>query len=227
MVARTALSAREIPFLVQGFGPYGLLLEADKRTSSTLNHAEEETRQLSPPLCPVADLDMMPCLVPSAGFKPHMPQGANRTLRRQSLPDRYLEGWAEADPEKILMATARDFRFCDPLVGVFLWWNLHEYFALLQNGLAVAGASTPPNIAAFRLHQMDQPTRPGQLQFWRESPQSGLTGLSEIVLADRGIISENVSYDVNLASDMLRRAMHSGLHDSGDTGAMARKLVTA
>jgi hypothetical protein len=221
MVARTALSARVIPFLGQGFRPSGLLLKADKRTgSSTLNHAEEETRQLSPPLCPVADHDMMPCLVRPAGLRPHMPQGANRTLRRQSLLDRYLEGWAEADPEKILMATARDFRFCDPLVGVFLRWNLHEYFALLQDGLAVAGASTPPNIAAFRLHQMDQPTRPGRLQFWRESPQSGLTGLSEIVLTDRGIISENVSYDVNLASDMLRRAMHSGVHDGSDSGAM-------
>jgi hypothetical protein len=46
------------------------------------------------------------------------------------------------------------------------------------------------------------------LQFWREQPQTGLTGVSEIVLADRGITSENVSYDVNLASDILRRAMH-------------------
>jgi hypothetical protein len=198
MVARTALSARMIPFPEQGFRPYGLLLDAAKRAdSSTLRRSEEEATHPTPPLCPVAEHDAMPCLARPTG-----------SLRRKSLLDRYLEGWAEADPEKILAVTARDFRFCDPLVGAFSCWNLHEYFALMQDRLAVAGACTGPSIAAFRLHQMDQSTRPGLLQFWREQPQTGLTGVSEIVLADRGITSENVSYDANLASDMLRQAMH-------------------
>ena len=96
MVARTALSARMIPFPEQGFRPYGLLLDAAKRAdSSTLRRSEEEATQPTPPLCRVAEHDAMPCLA----FRPHLPP---TTLRRKSLLDRYLEGWAEADPEKTL-----------------------------------------------------------------------------------------------------------------------------
>jgi hypothetical protein len=42
------------------------------------------------------------------------------------------------------------------------------------------------------------------LQFWREAPRLGLTGVGEIEIGRLGVISEHVTYDLNLASDMLR-----------------------
>jgi len=89
MVARTALSARMTTFLEQGFRPYGLLLDAAKRAdSSTLRRSEEGATQPTPPLCPVAEHDAMPCLGRPTGFRPHLPPSTNWTLRRKSLLDR-------------------------------------------------------------------------------------------------------------------------------------------
>ena len=42
-------------------------------------------------------------------------QNANRT----SPINRYIEGWAQTDLEKILEATAPSYRFTDPFVGSF------------------------------------------------------------------------------------------------------------
>ena len=44
----------------------------------------------------------------------------------------YVEGWAEADVDKIFDATAPNYRFTDPLVGSFSGRSLHEYFDTLQ-----------------------------------------------------------------------------------------------
>jgi hypothetical protein len=43
------------------------------------------------------------------------------------------------------------------------------------------------------------------LQFWREAPSLGLTGTSLIAVGSSGVISERVAYDLNMASDQLRR----------------------
>jgi hypothetical protein len=40
--------------------------------------------------------------------------------------------------------------------------------------------------------------------YWREAPHLGLTGHSEIVVTHRGIVSEAVAYDLNIACEMLR-----------------------
>jgi hypothetical protein len=47
---------------------------------------------------------------------------------------------------------------------------------------------------------------PQELQFWREAPRIGLTGVAEIEIGERGVVAERVAYDLNLASDMLCRA---------------------
>src|SRR5262249_24509268 len=51
-----------------------------------------------------------------------------------------------------------------------------------------------------------------ELQFWREAPRIGLTGVAEIEIGEQGITAERVAYDLNLASDILRRAL--ALHSS-------------
>jgi hypothetical protein len=128
-----------------------------------------------------------------------------RTIRN-SLLDRYIEGWAEANSAKVAAATAPGYCFCDPLVGNFLPRTLHEYFDLLGDRLFRAGVPGRPDIAFVLCGPMDRPSHSGKLQFWREAPRMGLTGISEIEVGHRGVIAERVAYDLNLASDALRRA---------------------
>jgi hypothetical protein len=45
---------------------------------------------------------------------------------------------------------------------------------------------------------------PGKLQFWREAPRIGLTGVAWIEIGELGVSAERVAYDLNVASDLLR-----------------------
>jgi hypothetical protein len=132
-------------------------------------------------------------------------QAYDQKKSRTACLDRYLEGWAEADLGKILDATAAGYRFRDPFVGTFSRQSLHNYFDLLQDRLSRAGAVTRRDLAFSLRGPLDRPSQPGGLQFWREAPQIGLTGIADIEVAYQGVIAENVAYDANLASDMLRR----------------------
>jgi hypothetical protein len=124
-----------------------------------------------------------------------------------SLLDRYRIGWSEADPDKILDATAPGYRFRDPFVGTFSRQSLHAYFDLLQDRLSRAGTIRRPDIGFVLSGPMDHPSYPSEIQFWREAPKIGLTGDSRIKIGERGVIAESVTYDLNLASDMLCRAL--------------------
>ena len=64
----------------------------------------------------------------------------NQNARRIAALDHYVEGWAEADVDKILDATAPSYRFTDPLVGSFSGRLLHEYFDTLQCRFSRAAA---------------------------------------------------------------------------------------
>ena len=117
------------------------------------------------------------------------------------LLDTYFEGWAEADADLILSATAPNYCFHDPLVGRFARLSLPRYFTLLHEKFARAGAMKRRDVAFI----LRGPMIHGQ-QFWREAPALGLTGTSEIILGPHGIVSERVAYDLNLACGQLRRA---------------------
>jgi len=54
---------------------------------------------------------------------------------------------------------------------------------------------------------MDHPSDPERLRFWREAPRIGLIGITEVEVGERGVIAERVAYDLNLASDILCRAV--------------------
>jgi hypothetical protein len=45
----------------------------------------------------------------------------------------------------------------------------------------------------------------GEFAFFREAPQLGLTGIARILVGPRGVMAETVSYDLNMATEMLRR----------------------
>ena len=128
-------------------------------------------------------------------------QNANPT----SLLNRYIEGWAHTDLEKILDATAPSYRFTDPLVGSFDGRSLHRYFDLLQDRLSCTGAITRHELAFFLRGPVKLRSHK-ELQYWREAPQIGLTGVTEIEIGERGVAAERVAYDLNLASDVLCRA---------------------
>ena len=128
----------------------------------------------------------------------------DREAIRHSLLDCYVEGWAETDFIKILAATAPDYRLHDPYVGSFSRWSLHEYFDRVCAGLSRMGAISRPDMAFVLRGPMD--SRAEGLEFWREAPRIGLTGTTRIEVGEHGVISERVAYDLNLASDLLRRA---------------------
>ena len=120
------------------------------------------------------------------------------------LLDCYREGWAEANLAKILAATAPRYRFHDPLVGSFSRWSLHEYFDRIQDRLCRSGTIHLEDMAFFLRGPMG--VRPNGLQFWREAPRIGLTGVAQVEIEELGISAESVGYDLNLASDLLSSA---------------------
>jgi len=116
----------------------------------------------------------------------------------------YVDGWAEADADLILSATAPNYCFHDPLVGRFAHASLPRYFTLLQERFARAEAMKRRDVA-FNLRGPIVGVR--GLQLCREAPGLGLTGVTEIVIGPHGIVSERVAYDLNLACGQLRRAL--------------------
>jgi hypothetical protein len=154
----------------------------------------------------VSELYRDPCRVDDAG--PKVVQFLDRVRDQNANPtsplDRYIEGWAQTDLEKILEATAPSYRFTDPLVGSFDARSLHRYFDLVKDRLSRTGVISRRELAFFLQGPMKQRSHK-ELQFWREAPRIGLTGVAEIEIGERGVVAERVAYDLNLASDILCR----------------------
>ena len=138
----------------------------------------------------------------SQAGRPVDPARARKASRTWALAA-YLEGWAEANASKILGATAPGYRFHDPFVGSFSRRSLRDYFVIMRDRLSRAGEIGGPDIAFLLRGPVDRPTGRRGLQFWREAPRIGLTGVSRIEVGDRGVIAESVAYDLNLASGLL------------------------
>jgi len=136
----------------------------------------------------------------------------NQNEPRISAVDRYVEGWAEANVDKILDATAPSYRFTDPLVGSFSGRFLHEYFYVLQDRFSFGGAITKRELAFFLRAPSETRWSGKDLRFWREAPLIGLSGVAEVEIGERGVIAEHVAYDGNLASDTLRRSCNPHPH---------------
>jgi hypothetical protein len=156
--------------------------------------------QLSPHKRPLKAVDAWPNITSKPG---------DRVIGQRAVPSAllacYLEGWAETNLTKMIAATAPGYRLYDPLVGSFPSRSLQGYFYALQDRLSSGGIVTQQDVAFFLSGPMDQRSCPGQLQFWREAPRVGLVGVSEIEFGEHGVIAESVAYDLNMASNMLRR----------------------
>ena len=117
---------------------------------------------------------------------------------------RYIEGWAEADPTKIADTTADDYDLHDPLVGHFSRRTLPQYFALLRSRFATAGVAGTRDFAFMLRGPMTSASHAARLQYWREAPLLGLTGLAEITVRHGRVVAEEVAYDLNMACETLR-----------------------
>ena len=119
------------------------------------------------------------CRVDDAG--PKVVQFVDRVRDQNANPtsplDRYIEGWAQTDLEKILDATA-PIRSSEVSAG-----SLHKYFDLLQDRLSRTGAIGRRELAFFLPGPMKLRSHK-ELQFWREAPRIGLTGVAEIEIGD-------------------------------------------
>jgi hypothetical protein len=142
-----------------------------------------------------------------ADFEPCAVRFVNRTrdpsAHEISVLDRYVEGWAKADVDKICDASAPGYRFTDPLVGTYGRRSLRKYFDELQCRFSRTGTIGKGELVFFLRGPMAR-SHVRRFQFWREAPLIGLTGVAEVQIGERGIVAEHVSYDGNLASDMLR-----------------------
>ena len=115
---------------------------------------------------------------------------------------RYITGWAQADPAMIAGAAIDEYRLHDPLVGVFTGQRLSGYFEFLHAQFDCDGVRAQP---AFYLRGPLDGCAQGEFAFFREAPQLGLTGIARILVGTRGVIAESVAYDLNMATEMLRR----------------------
>jgi hypothetical protein len=99
--------------------------------------------------------------------------------QKASLPsrfDRYIEGWAETDVNKILAATAPSYRFIDPLVGSFSVRSLYKYFDLLQDRLSYGRAISRFEVAFFLHGPMAGGRMPADFSFGARRHGSGSPG---------------------------------------------------
>lgn len=124
-----------------------------------------------------------------------------------ALLDCYLEGWAEANPLKIMLVTDPGYQFKDPLVGLFCRTSLPRYFHLLRTKFADAGVTRQRDVGFVLRGISNSPSSEGASQFYREAPELGLTGVATITIGRRGLIAERVAYDSNLALHVLSRAL--------------------
>jgi hypothetical protein len=135
-----------------------------------------------------------------------IPDGAhNEASTWSDQLDRYLAGWAEVNPAKIFGATAHEYRFDDPLVGLFSRWSFPAYFKCLKARFARTGVVAAQDLAFSVRGPMGESPRLGRLTFFREAPLLGLTGVTLITVGERGVIAEAVAYDLNPALDVLRK----------------------
>jgi hypothetical protein len=153
----------------------------------------------------VSEMYRDPCGVDDAGPKVVQFLDGDQSANPTSPLNRYIEGWAQTDLEKILDATAPSYRFTDPFVGTFVGRTLHKYFDLLQDRLSCTGPIRWGDLAFFLRGPMNCGLK--EFQFWREAPRIGLTGVAEIEIGERGVAAERVAYDLNLASGILCRGL--------------------
>ena len=105
----------------------------------------------------------------------------------------------------IIEATAEGYDFYDPFVGRFARHTLTQYFALLRARFSVGRVIRWPELAFNLRGPMQSTTSEARHQYWREAPMLGLTGASSIAMTHAGVVSETVTYDLNIACDWLRR----------------------
>lgn len=98
-------------------------------------------------------------------------------------------------------AAIDEYRFHDPLVGMFTGQRLSRYFEFLRAQFDCDGVRTQ---AAFYLRGPMDGCAQGEFTFFREAPQLGLIGIARILVGPRGVMAETVAYDLNMATEMLR-----------------------
>jgi hypothetical protein len=138
------------------------------------------------------------------GSKLDVTRGPRLDKREDGIIALYLRGWSEADPTRIIEATAEGYEFYDPFVGRFSRQTLTQYFALLRVRFSVGRVMRWSELAFNLRGPMQSRATEASYQYWREAPMLGLTGASSIAMTHAGVVAETVAYDLNIACDWLR-----------------------
>jgi hypothetical protein len=127
---------------------------------------------------------------------------ANCSATTRDVLRRYVEGWRSGWHGQAPDILAGDYVFRDPFVGTFNRHALPDYLEMLA---AVSGRVGRTDEDLVRLFgPMAWKSSATMLSCWREIPELGLSGVSEIVIAGDRVVRECVSYDLNVAAEALR-----------------------
>jgi hypothetical protein len=139
----------------------------------------------------------------SASAALHSPQQIdNEPLEPLLL--RYIEGWAEVNILKLSSSVSEDYLLVDPLVGIFGRNAISQYVAILRD--RVGFCSVPALKEKVHLGRIRSGLgTPSSRRFWRSLPECGLAGTSDIALRGGRVARETLSYDLNIATEQLRR----------------------
>jgi hypothetical protein len=118
----------------------------------------------------------------------------------------YIAGWLEADPLKIANATVAEYVLDDTFVGSFSGHTLPQYFEILRSRFGVTAPTAHKDLAFTLRGPMAGPNCGPIRQYWREAPLLGLTGVTRIAVTPNGVAAEMVTYELNMACEILRTA---------------------
>ena len=107
----------------------------------------------------------------------------------------YAEGWTHGDADMILKATAEDFTFDDPNVGVITRDAFSDYLAELKEAIASQGAGQVPD-PLMALTEVLTQEADGRLtaSCWWAVPGTALKGAGLIKADADGVHSEVITY---------------------------------
>ena len=112
--------------------------------------------------------------------------------KRVELRVRYIEGWYELDPEKLLASTTQDFIFDDPLEPKPVAKNELPNYMVRWNERARAAGSNNQWILSDEVRQ----DKDGVLTDWEwwELAGTDLRGSALVKTSDDGVFLERITY---------------------------------
>jgi len=113
----------------------------------------------------------------------------------------YAEGWANADPDRILEAASPDYFFDDPNAGRIERADFASYFEATKEAVE-AMRTSPSSTTWMEIGEVATREEDGVLTAWCwwAIPGTGVEGSGLIKVGAEGVVSERIAYYTPLPS---------------------------